>query len=223
MLGGMPLVPLAATLSVAGVAVAGAVAAGAVVATGNLGVAGSPGPGAPGLVASAGPAGPVAPAAAPALPTLARSAPPGIPRARGERFRWPLDPAPRVLRRFSVGPYRWSPGHRGVDLDTVAGRTVLAAGAGIVTFAGRVAGRGVVVVAHGAGLRTTYEPVTALVRRGVSTAAGTPIGTVESVPGHCRGPCLHWGALRGAVYVDPLSLLGPPALPVLLPDDGSVS
>ena len=53
------------------------------------------------------------------------------------RFGWPLRPAPRVVRRFAVGPHPWSPGHRGVDLAGSAGQAVLAAGAGVVTFTGR--------------------------------------------------------------------------------------
>jgi murein DD-endopeptidase MepM/ murein hydrolase activator NlpD len=147
--------------------------------------------------------------------------PADMPTAAVGPFRWPLNPVPRVLRGFVVGPYQWSPGHRGVDLAAAGGEHVLAAGPGIVTFAGPVAGRGVVVVAHADGLRTTYEPVAPGVRVGERIVAGTPIGTLTAGPGHCPGPCLHWGALRREVYVDPLSLLGPPALPVLLPDVGT--
>jgi murein DD-endopeptidase MepM/ murein hydrolase activator NlpD len=149
---------------------------------------------------------------------LARPAAERSPVRIGRNFVWPLTPAPTVLRRFAVGPYRWSPGHRGVDLAAAGGQQVFAAGAGVVTFAGRVAGRGVVVVAHAGGLRTTYEPVAAVVRAGQVTEPGTTIGRLEEWPGHCPGPCLHWGALRGDVYVDPLSLLRPAPLPVLLPD-----
>jgi murein DD-endopeptidase MepM/ murein hydrolase activator NlpD len=107
-----------------------------------------------------------------------------------------------------------------VDLAAVAGEPVLAAGPGVVAFAGRVAGRGVVVVRHAGGLRTTYEPVVPGVRVGERVVAGTPIGALEAVRGHCPGPCLHWGALRGTTYLDPLGLLAPLALPVLLPDVG---
>ena len=199
----MPLPPLAATLAGAAVLVAG-----------SLAVARSAPPPDPGVAGSV----------PPAAPSLRPPVPPAVPPVRSAaRFHWPLMPVPRVLRPFSVGPYRWSPGHRGVDLAAVAGRTVLSAGPGVVAFAGRVAGRGVVVVAHEGLLRTTYEPVRAGVRRGQRTTAGTPIGSVEQVRGHCPGPCLHWGALRGDTYVDPLSLLGPARLPVLLPDVEALS
>ena len=132
------------------------------------------------------------------------------------RYAWPLAPAPPVLRRFAVGPHPWSPGHRGVDLAAEAGRDVLAAGPGVVAFAGRVAGVGVVVVDHGGGLRTTYEPVEAAITLGARTTAGTRIGTLANWPGHCAASCLHWGAIRARTYVDPLALLGL-VPPVLLP------
>jgi len=121
-----------------------------------------------------------------------------------------------VLRRFAVGPQPWSPGHRGVDLAAGAGQRVLSAGAGTVAFAGLVAGRGVVTVAHAGGLRTTYEPVTAGIEVGRAVAAGDELGVLAD-GNHCPVTCLHWGALRGDVYVDPLTLLRPPMPPILLP------
>src|SRR5690349_10872371 len=71
-------------------------------------------------------------------------------------------PAPlRVLRPFEAPPTPFGPGHRGVDLATRAGEAVHAAGAGVVIFAGAVAGRGVVVLQHPDGVSTEYEPITA--------------------------------------------------------------
>jgi murein DD-endopeptidase MepM/ murein hydrolase activator NlpD len=72
-----------------------------------------------------------------------------------------------------------------------------------------VAGRGVVSVQHGNGLRTTYEPVEPAVRAGAVVAAGEPIGLLMA--GHAGCPaaaCLHWGLRDGEVYLDPLALLG---------------
>ncbi|WP_205625669.1 murein hydrolase activator EnvC family protein [Actinomadura atramentaria] len=124
-------------------------------------------------------------------------------------WRWPLGPpTPTVVRAFSPPAVPWGPGHRGVDLAARPGAPVRAAGAGTVSYAGRLAGRSVVAVSHGV-LRTTYLPVLPSVRVGAAVAAGTPIGVLERVPSpHCAVPCLHWGLLRGTVYLDPLSLVG---------------
>lgn len=125
-------------------------------------------------------------------------------------FRWPLDGPPAVVRRFDPPPVPWAAGHRGVDLAAPPGAFVRSAGAGVVSFAGRIAGRGVVSVAHAGGLRTTYEPVDAPVRVGTSVAAGDRIGVLAA--GHPGCPfaaaCLHWGLRHGERYLDPLSLLG---------------
>src|SRR5919197_310451 len=59
------------------------------------------------------------------------------------------------------------------------------------------------------GLRTTYEPVTPLVRAGQRVRAGDPIGQlVAGHPGCPVAACLHWGLRRGTTYLDPLALLG---------------
>jgi murein DD-endopeptidase MepM/ murein hydrolase activator NlpD len=120
---------------------------------------------------------------------------------------WPLAPPPNVVATFAAPPSEYAAGHRGVDLAGRAGQTVRAALPGTVSFAGRIAGRGVVVVEHGE-TRTTYEPVTAAARVGTTVAAGTAIGTLELFGSHCfPSACLHWGWLRGEVYLDPLGLV----------------
>ena len=123
-------------------------------------------------------------------------------------FSWPL-PSPAVARGFDPPPRPWLAGHRGVDLAGAAGTPALSAAPGIVVFAGTVAGRPVVSLAHAGGLRTTYEPVSALVHPGQAVAAGAPIGTLlAGHPGCPVAACLHWGVRRGAEYLDPLALLG---------------
>lgn len=125
------------------------------------------------------------------------------------QWQWPLSPDPVVAAAFRAPVQPWGPGHRGVDLLGSVGQPVSAIGAGTISFAGLVAGRGVVVVDHGA-LRSTYEPVLAHVRRGESVAAGQVIGTLEAVSSHCPPQaCLHLGVRRGEEYLDPLTLLGP--------------
>lgn len=130
------------------------------------------------------------------------------PSAQGTEGLWrspvhPLD----VERRFDPPAQDWLPGHRGVDLAAHLGQQVRAAGAGRVTFAADLAGRGVVVVDHGA-VRTTYQPVAASVEVGQHVRAGDVIGTIAAGAGHCgSGTCLHLGLRRGSTYLDPLLML----------------
>ena len=129
---------------------------------------------------------------------------------------WPLEPTPRVVQVFDPPDTPWGAGHRGVDLAGTLGQVVHTALAGRVTFAATLAGRGVVVVDHGA-TRTTYEPVAARVRVGDVVARGQPIGSLELAGSHCfPAACLHWGWRRGATYLDPLLLVGAGPI-VLLP------
>ena len=121
---------------------------------------------------------------------------------------WPLSPVPTVVEAFDPPESTWGAGHRGVDLLGSPGQPVLAALGGTVTFAGTLAGRGVVVVDHG-GTRTTYEPVTATVTVGTAVDTGAAIGVLQTGLSHCfPRTCLHWGLLRGEEYLDPLTLLG---------------
>lgn len=122
---------------------------------------------------------------------------------------WPLRPQPAVVHLFAPPPTPYAAGHRGVDLAASAGQPVRAALPGTVTFAGSIAGRGVVVVDHGT-TRTTYEPVDASVRTGTGVRAGQPVGRVRAGPAsHCfPATCLHWGWIAGETYLDPLLLVG---------------
>ncbi|WP_314177473.1 M23 family metallopeptidase [Streptomyces winkii] len=129
---------------------------------------------------------------------------------------WPVEgragaPRPRVVHGWRPPPDPWAAGHRGVDLAAPRGAPVRAVADGRVSFAGRVAGRGVVSVELSRTgrppLRATYEPVRPSVRRGERVRAGQRVGTVADGPFHCRGPCLHWGVRRSERYLDPLSLL----------------
>ena len=123
--------------------------------------------------------------------------------ADGASGSWPV--AGAVVRGFDPPEVRWGAGHRGVDLAGEPGAVVVAPAAGVVSFAGVVAGKPVVVVDHGA-QRTTLEPVVGTVRVGHRVAAAEPVGRL--VAGHrpCPGAaCLHWGLKRGDEYLDPLS------------------
>jgi murein DD-endopeptidase MepM/ murein hydrolase activator NlpD len=150
--------------------------------------------------------------AAAVLALLALLLPPAAAGDTGDSWSWPLDPRPSVVGLFEAPDSPYGAGNRGVDLAGSVGQTVFAIGAGVVTFAGVLAGRGVVVVAHGR-LRSTYEPVSAAVADGDTVSGGQPIGVLASVGSHCPpDACLHLGVIRGSVYVDPLSLLPKPPI-----------
>ncbi|MFD9393876.1 M23 family metallopeptidase [Streptomyces sp. NPDC060000] len=155
-------------------------------------------------------ADPRVPPRAPALPAPRALPAPPVP-AIGRV--WPVGTRPAVLRGWEPPASPYARGHRGVDLAAPPGTAVRAVAAGRVSFAGRVAGRGVVSVELAATgrppLRTTYEPVRASVRKGDEVAPGQVVGTVEQMGSHCARTCVHWGLLRGETYLDPLSLLPP--------------
>jgi murein DD-endopeptidase MepM/ murein hydrolase activator NlpD len=128
----------------------------------------------------------------------------------------PLGSELSVTRRFDPPPDPYAAGHRGVDLGGTPGSPVLAAGDGVVAFAGMVAGRPVVSIDHADGLRTTYEPVDPSVAAGQRVARGSPIGALLTGHAGCpREACLHWGLRRGATYLDPMLLLRPPRVRLL--------
>lgn len=121
---------------------------------------------------------------------------------------WPLAPTPEVVAGFDPPAVRWGRGHRGVDLQGRLGQPVRTSLAGTVSFSGRIAGRGVVVIDHGA-TRTTYEPVTGSVSRGDRVGRGDVLGRLTLFGSHCfPRTCLHWGLRRGDVYENPLTLVG---------------
>lgn len=123
-------------------------------------------------------------------------------------FGWPLAGSVVVERGFDPPRTAYGPGHRGVDLRGAVGQQVRAAGAGRVTYAGLLAGRGVVTVTHAGGLRTSYEPLSPEVGVGASVVKGSILGRLTRGHASCRGAsCLHWGLLRGRVYLNPLSLV----------------
>lgn len=132
----------------------------------------------------------------------------GVPAAADSGpWGWPVTGPREVARGFDPPASRYGTGHRGVDLPAAAGSAVLASAAGRVSYAGLLAGRGVVVVTHG-GLRTTYEPVAAAVRVGAVVSQGEVVGQLEA--GHSGCPaaaCLHWGLRRGEEYLDPVRLV----------------
>ena len=161
---------------------------------------------------SAGGAGPGAPGAGPGLPRIGAGE-----TAPRTGYGWPLHPRPWVVRGFEAPPQQWAAGHRGADLAGTPGQDVLAAGAGVVTHSGVLAGRGTLTLRHPDGRRTTYEPVDDRLPTGTRVARGQRIGRLGA-GGHCPPrACLHWGLLVGPRdYRNPLVLVGAGPI-VLLP------
>jgi murein DD-endopeptidase MepM/ murein hydrolase activator NlpD len=125
-------------------------------------------------------------------------------------YRMPLRGPWQVVTPFKAPASHYSAGHRGTDFAALQGADVHAASAGRVRFQGQVAGRGVVVLAHPDGISTEYEPVTSLVHTGQVVVSGQTLGHLSGHHAGCSpATCLHWGARRGGVYLDPMSLLHP--------------
>lgn len=130
---------------------------------------------------------------------------------------WPTGTR-EVVRPWEAPADDYAAGHRGVDVAAALGTTAVAVADGTVSFAGQVAGRGVVTIDHGDGLLSTLDSVEPSVARGDTVRQGTEVGVVAV--GHCpaSAPCLHLGARVDGRYVDPLPFLSPAAWPVLLPE-----
>jgi hypothetical protein len=123
----------------------------------------------------------------------------------------------RVVAPFAPPATRYGRGHLGVDFAARAGTRVRAAGDGIVTFAGSVAGARHVVVAHAGGLRTSYSFVaTTTVRRGDAVRAGQIVATSGGTGGTHDGTVLHFGLRAGETYLDPMTLFRPVDLAALV-------
>lgn len=111
-----------------------------------------------------------------------------------------------VVDPFRPPACRWCPGNRGLEYGTGPGAPVRAVASGIVTFSGRVAGTGYVVVRHADGIRATYGGLTGPFRpQGSFVPAGAMVGLTEGT--------LHFGlrqdhAEADPAYLDPTPFIG---------------
>ncbi len=126
---------------------------------------------------------------------------------------WTRPVAGPVARPFVAPQSRYGPGHRGVDLAAPPGSPVVAAGDGVVAFAGDVAGSLHVVVAHPRGLKTGYSFLSRVdVAAGARVQRGQRVGTAGgSGDEHATG-VLHFSLRVNDEYVDPMVLFVPPDL-----------
>lgn len=109
-----------------------------------------------------------------------------------------------MVGSFDPPEVRWGSGHRGVDIAAEPGAAVVAPVAGVISFAGQVAGRPVVVVSHSE-TRTTLEPVVATLPVGTAVRVGQQVGVLQAGHECAAEACLHWGLKRGQEYLNPLS------------------
>ncbi|WP_045731022.1 M23 family metallopeptidase [Pseudarthrobacter chlorophenolicus] len=160
-------------------------------------------------------------AALPALPAAAEDVGALVARLARPSWDWPLAPRPSVLRGFDPPPKPWLSGHRGVDLETAGpAAAVVSPAAGTVSFVGVVVDRPVITIDHGAGLRSSFEPVESPLTVGSTVTKGQVIGT--ALPGHCQAAgCIHWGVREDEEYVNPLQFVLDLRPSVLLPLHGS--
>jgi murein DD-endopeptidase MepM/ murein hydrolase activator NlpD len=121
-----------------------------------------------------------------------------------------------IVEAFRPAPCTYcAGGHRGVEYDTVPGTPVRASAAGIVTFAGSVAGTRYVIVEGDDGLTLTYGMVASvLTGREKRVDAGQELATT--------GRRFYFGVRRGEEYLDPqLFLARPTTRPRLVPTTGA--
>ena len=183
------LVPgaVAAVAALAVVAAAGVAAAG--MRSGDAGAAG---------------AGPLdVPGAAGADRTVAAAAAGGEPEPIDHDvgvLRPPVDAPVSDPFRAPDNPY--GPGNRGIEYATGYGEPVRAAAAGVVVFAGLVAGELYVTVDHGGGLLTSYSYLS---RLSVSDADTVSSGDVIGFTGE---RAFHFSARLHGEYIDPANFIG---------------
>jgi murein DD-endopeptidase MepM/ murein hydrolase activator NlpD len=99
--------------------------------------------------------------------------------------------------------------HRGIDFAGNVGDTVVAVGAGVVTFSGYKPDYGYVVdVTHGDGYVTRYaHNDRVLVKQGETVSRGQRVAIMGST-GRSTGPHVHFEVLRNGTPVNPLSYIG---------------
>jgi len=137
---------------------------------------------------------------------VAVSATPAAASASGKMV-WPVTGP--ILKAFDGPDSPYSAGHRGIDIGVPVGTPIHSPAAGVVSFAGKVAGSLYVSIDHANGVRSTCSWLTtATVRKGENVDAGEVIGTTGlGHPGSAMPPHLHFGTKIDGAYVDPLSLL----------------
>ncbi len=141
---------------------------------------------------------------------LAVVAPDAAARANPSPTDWSRPVPGAVVRPFVAPRAKYGPGHRGADLAAAPGTAVVAAGGGVVTFAGLVAGSLHVVIDHGAGFVTSYSFLAVVsVRRGDRVVRGQTVGVAGGTGAEHAVGVLHFGLRVDGEYLDPMTLFAP--------------
>lgn len=122
-------------------------------------------------------------------------------RAAAQGDRWVEPVIAPVVDGYRPPEHVGAPGNRGWEYATVPGTVVVAAGAGVVVFAGSIGDSRYVSIQHPDGRRTTYSHVADL-----AVAAGDRVGAGDRVA--TSGTRLHFGLRVGDHYRDPGELFG---------------
>ena len=118
---------------------------------------------------------------------------------------WPLEGEHSIRLGYQAPVTEYARGHRGIDLPADVGQQILAPAAGIVTYTGELAGRGVLSIRYGEYL-LSFESLASAVTEGDAVVRGQVLGTVTAGT-HCD-ECLHVGLRRKGLYLSPLKVLG---------------
>lgn len=112
-----------------------------------------------------------------------------------------------LLAPYDAPEDPFAPGHRGVDVGAEVSSPVRASAAGVVSFAGSVAGNLAVSVDHGDGLLTTYSFLERIaVSKGQEIGRGDVVGALGTGHDPDLPPHVHLSARRHGVYFDPIEL-----------------
>lgn len=123
---------------------------------------------------------------------------------------------PVILEPYDQPEFKWSPGHRGIDLKGNTPEVVTAPAAGRVSYRGTVVDRPVLSLDHGNGYVSSFEPISSELKVGDRVSQGQAVGTIAT-GGHCTIACLHWGVRLNGEYVDPMLFVVDTRPSILLP------
>jgi len=117
-----------------------------------------------------------------------------------------------IVAQFDKPAQTWMAGHRGVDILAKEGDELVAPATGVISHAGKVAGKSTVSI-RVRSFTLTFEPAQTSLPVGTSVLRGKPFATVVGRSDHCDGACVHWGIkVSKGNYADPERWLTPQSI-----------